>query len=119
MSENPVLNLARQFFGAGEEVPVKDRRIYTRDQLVRAIIAQQWAVAIALWAPLYSRSAREWQHRADCGLGPDETATDDEVRDYVERNAERWAYAYTSDRQWAPIADLPCAHDVVEGMEKP
>ena len=48
MTENPVLNLARQFFGAGEEVLVKDRLVYTRDQLVRAIIAQQWAVAIAL-----------------------------------------------------------------------
>ena len=48
MSENPVLNIARHFFGAGEEVLVKDRLVYTRDQLVRAIIAQQWAVAIAL-----------------------------------------------------------------------
>ena len=48
MTENPVLNLARHFFGAGEEVPVEDRRIYSRDDLVRAILAQQWAVAIAL-----------------------------------------------------------------------
>lgn len=48
MSENPVLNLARHFFGAGEEVPVEDRRIYSRDDLVRVVIAQQWAVAIAL-----------------------------------------------------------------------
>ena len=48
MTENPVLNLARHFFGAGEEVPVEDRRIYTRDDLVRVVIGQQWAVAIAL-----------------------------------------------------------------------
>ena len=48
MSENPVLNLARHFFGAGEEVLVKDRLVYTRDDIVRVVLGQQWAVAIAL-----------------------------------------------------------------------
>ena len=48
MSENPVFNLTRQLFGPGVyEVPVKDRLTYTRDDLVRAILAQQWAVAVA------------------------------------------------------------------------
>lgn len=70
MSENPVVEIMRVFFaGTGwQEVPeVPPTRTYTRDDLVRAILAQQWAVAIAL-----------------CAVG-----------------------------------DLPCADDVVEGMEKP
>ena len=82
MTENPVLNLARQFFGAGEEVLVKDRLVYTRDQLVRAIIAQQWAVAIALC----------YQAGVMVYMVPDEEA-----------------YA---------VGDLPCAVDVVEGVEQ-
>ena len=53
MSENPVLNLIRHYFPSVEEVPVKDQRIYTRDDLVRAILGQQWAVAIALHAGRY------------------------------------------------------------------
>jgi hypothetical protein len=78
VTENPVLNLARQFFGAGEEVHVEDRRIYTRDDLVRAITAQQWAVAIAC-------HHSTWGHIDECGMS---------VR----------------------LSNLPCAHDVVEGM---
>ena len=76
MSENPVLEIMRVFFaGTGwQEVPeVPPTRTYTRDDMVRAILAQQWAVAIAL-------------HR---GLG--------------------WCQY---------VSDLPCAHDVVEGMEQ-
>jgi hypothetical protein len=80
MSENPVLNIARHFFGAGEEVPVKDQRIYTRDDLVRAILAQQWAVAIAVHAGRY---------------------------EIVWHTGEML------------VAYLPCAVDVVEGMERP
>lgn len=80
MSENPVLNLARHFFGAGEEVPVKDRLIYTRDDLVRLVIGQQWAVAIALHAGRY---------------------------EIVWHTVEML------------VAYLPCAVDVVEGMERP
>ena len=80
MSENPVLNLARHFFGAGEEVPVKDRLIYTRDDLVRLVIGQQWAVAIALHAGRY---------------------------EIVWHTGEML------------VAYLPCAVDVVEGMERP
>ena len=47
MSENPVLELMRVFFaGAGfQEVPAT--KTYTRDDMVRAILGQQWAVAIA------------------------------------------------------------------------
>ena len=47
MSENPALNLMRVFFtGAGfQEVPAT--KTYTRDDIVRAIVGQQWAVAIA------------------------------------------------------------------------
>lgn len=78
--ENPVLNLARHFFGPGVyEVPVKDRLVYTRDDLVRAITAQQWAVAIALHAGRYEIV---W-HQGDL-----------------------------------LVAYLPCAVDVVEGMEQ-
>ena len=84
MSENPVLNLMRPFFGPSVyEVPVKDRRIYTRDDLVRLVIGQQWAVAIAL----------AYQAGVMVIVVPDEEA--------------------------AAVGDLPCAHDVVEGMEKP
>jgi len=48
MSENTALNLMRVFFaGAGfQEVP--PTKTYTRDDMVRAILGQQWAVAIAL-----------------------------------------------------------------------
>ena len=80
MSENPALNLMRHFFGAGEEVPVKDRLIYTRDDLVRLVIGQQWAVAIALHAGRY---------------------------EIVWHTGEML------------VAYLPCAVDVVEGMERP
>lgn len=80
MSENPVLNIARHFFGAGEEVLVKDRLVYTRDDLVRAIVGQQWAVAIALHAGRY---------------------------EIVWHTGEML------------VAYLPCAVDVVEGMERP
>jgi hypothetical protein len=47
MSENPALNLLRVFFaGAGfQEVP--PTRTYTREDLIRVVIGQQWAVAIA------------------------------------------------------------------------
>jgi hypothetical protein len=47
MSENPALELLRVFFaGAGfQEVP--PTKTYTRDDLVRVVLAQQWAVAIA------------------------------------------------------------------------
>jgi len=90
---------------------------YTREDLIRVVVGQQWAVAIALWTPLYAMGVLEWQHKADCGLGPDENATDDEVRDYVERNAQLWAYVYIPKREWAPLADLPCAVDVVDGKE--
>ncbi len=53
MSENPVVEILRVFFaGAGfQEVP--PTRTYTRDDMVRAILAQQWAVAIALHAGRY------------------------------------------------------------------
>ena len=90
MTENPVLNLARQFFGAGEEVHVEDRRIYTRDDLVRVVIAQQWAVAIALHYAIGWTS--DWQE------------------------AETWIDDAGPQRR---VASLPCAVDVVEGMEKP
>ena len=48
MSENPVVEIMRVFFaGAGfQEVP--PTRTYTRDDLIRAVVGQQWAVAIAL-----------------------------------------------------------------------
>ena len=82
MSENPVLNLIRHYFPSVEEVPVKDQRIYTRDDLVRAILGQQWAVAIALC----------YQAGVMVYMVPDEEA-----------------YA---------VGDLPCAVDVVEGMEQ-
>lgn len=90
MSENPVLNIARHFFGAGEEVPVEDRLVYTRDDLVRAIVGQQWAVVIACHDGVTFRPA--WQ------------------------GAETWI---NDDGPQRRLADLPCAHDVVEGMEKP
>jgi hypothetical protein len=90
MSENPVLKLARHFFGAGEEVPVKDQRIYTRDDLVRAIVGQQWAVAIAL------HDAIAWSSDWQGGL--------------------RVKMAGAISRR---VASLPCAVDVVEGMEQP
>lgn len=53
---------------------------YTRDDLVRAIVGQQWAVAIALHAGRY---------------------------EIVWHTGEML------------VAYLPCAHDVVEGMEQP
>ena len=83
MSENPALNLMRAFFaGAGfQEVP--PTKTYTRDDMVRAILGQQWAVAIALC----------YQAGVIVYMVPDEEA-----------------YA---------VGDLPCAHDVVEGMERP
>ena len=84
MSENPVLNIARHIFGPGVyEVLVKDRLVYTRDDIVRVVIGQQWAVAIALC----------YQAGVMVHMVPDEEA-----------------YA---------VGDLPCAHDVVEGMERP
>ena len=48
MSENPALELLRVFFaGAGfQEVPAT--KTYTRDDIVRVVLGQQWAVAIAL-----------------------------------------------------------------------
>ena len=47
MSENPAMNLMRVFFaGSGwQEVPLT--RTYTRDDLIRVVVGQQWAVAIA------------------------------------------------------------------------
>ena len=86
MSENPALNLMRVFFaGAGfQEVP--PTKTYTRDDMVRAILGQQWAVAIACHA-----------------LGP-------------VPGAETWIDDAGPQRR---LADLPCAHDVVEGMERP
>lgn len=81
MSENPALELLRTFFaGAGfQEVPAT--KTYTRDDIVRAIVGQQWAVAIAL-------------HHSKWGC--------------------------IDEAGWSlRIADLPCAVDVVEGMEKP
>ena len=86
MSENPALELLRVFFaGAGfQEVPAT--KTYTRDDLVRAIIAQQWAVAIACRDCVPWSSLDPWIDN----LGP----------------CHR-------------LADLPCAVDVVEGMERP
>lgn len=48
MSENPALELLRHFFaGVGfREVPAT--KTYSRDDLVRVVLGQQWAVAIAL-----------------------------------------------------------------------
>ena len=45
MSENPALEILRIFFaGAGfQEVP--PTKTYTRDDLVRVVVGQQWAVA--------------------------------------------------------------------------
>ena len=86
MSENPALNLMRVFFaGAGfQEVP--PTKTYTRDDMVRAILGQQWAVAIAC------HDAVGWHidapHVSDTGP--------------VRR-----------------VSHLPCAFDVVEGMEQP
>lgn len=82
MSENPVVEVLRVFFaGTGfEEVP--PTRTYTRDDMVRAILAQQWAVAIALC----------YQAGVMAMVVPDEEAH--------------------------AVGDLPCAHDVVEGMEQ-
>jgi hypothetical protein len=81
MSENPALELLRTFFaGAGfQEVPAT--KTYTRDDLVRVVLAQQWAVAIAC-------HHSTWGHIDECGMS---------VR----------------------LSNLPCAHDVVEGMEQP
>jgi hypothetical protein len=89
MSENPALELLRVFFaGAGfQEVP--PTKTYTRDDLVRAIVGQQWAVAIACHDDVTFRPA--WQ------------------------GAETWIDDAGPQRR---LADLPCAHDVVEGMEQ-
>lgn len=90
MSENPVLNIARHFFGPGVyEVLVKDRLVYTRDDLVRVVLGQQWAVAIACHDGVTFRPA--WQ------------------------GAETWI---NDDGPQRRLADLPCAVDVVEGMEQ-
>ena len=60
MSENPVVEILRVFFaGAGfQEVP--PTRTYTRDDLIRVVVGQQWAVAIACcdeWGHLRSVAA--------------------------------------------------------------
>ena len=90
MSENPALNLMRVFFaGAGfQEVP--PTKTYTRDDIVRVVLGQQWAVAIALHDAIAWSS--DWQ------------------------GAETWIDDAGPQRR---VASLPCAHDVVEGMEKP
>ena len=69
---------------------------YTRDDLIRAIVGQQWAVAIALWAPIYhwngevGMSAMQWEHRT--------------AQDFARMKPAAW------------IAGLPCAVDVVDGL---
>lgn len=85
MSENPVVEILRVFFaGAGfQEVP--PTRTYTRDDMVRAILAQQWAVAIALH---------------------DETCF---VPEWF--GGETWIEKSGQSRR---CGDLPCADDVVE-----
>ena len=89
MSENPALELLRVFFaGAGfREVP--PTKTYTRDDMVRAILAQQWAVAIALHDGVTFLPA--WH------------------------GAETWINDAEPQRR---LASLPCAVDVVEGMEQ-
>ena len=77
------------FAGAGfQEVP--PTKTYTRDDIVRVVLGQQWAVAIALHDAIAWSS--DWQ------------------------GAETWIDDAGPQRR---VASLPCAHDVVEGMEKP
>lgn len=84
MSENPAaLDLLRHFFKSAGFQEVPATKTYTRDDIVRAILGQQWAVAIALC----------YQAGVMVYMVPDEEA-----------------YA---------VGDLPCAVDVVEGMEQP
>lgn len=68
---------------------------YTRSDLVRAIVGQQWAVAIALYNPR-GNSKETIPHRQMENYGGD----------WVQMSAE-------------DLASLPCAVDVVEGKEKP
>jgi hypothetical protein len=90
MSENPAaLDLLRHFFKSAGFQEVPTTKTYTRDDLVRAIVGQQWAVAIACHDGVTFRPA--WQ------------------------GAETWI---NDDGPQRRLADLPCAVDVVEGVEQ-
>ena len=60
MSENPALEILRIFFaGAGfQEVP--PTKTYTRDDLVRVVVGQQWAVACIAAANRLENDRCEW-----------------------------------------------------------
>jgi hypothetical protein len=87
MSENPALNLMRVFFAAAGFQEVPPTKTYTRDDMVRAILGQQWAVAIACHDRVTFLPA--WH------------------------GAETWIDDVEPQRR---LASLPCAVDVVEWM---
>lgn len=75
--------------GRNEDPPPRRWATYTRDELIRALTAQQWAVAITV---LDGEPTTAWDHSDDSGM-------------YLSPS-----YASTLAKM---LADLPCAVDVV------
>ena len=114
MSENPTLELLRTFFaGAGfQEVPAT--KTYTRDDIVRVVLGQQWAVAMILVTPEYeSQYEYERRHREVNKKKPDHRVCANRAAASIQRRM-----SFNVHGSQGHFSRLPCAHDVVEEMEQ-